>query len=113
MQFIEHLAALEIAHNAMLGAISAAWMNFVALFKRKKPAALVVCIRKAAEEVLIREVGEGKRWELSGTFFSLMIFFFHLTLIFRFLHRRHPARDFLCDRLGGIRRVEEFSIDVA
>lgn len=27
-------------------------------------------------------------------------------LILRFLHRRQPARDFLCDRLGGIRRVE-------
>lgn len=26
------------------------------------------------------------------------------TLIFLFLHRRHPARDFLCERRGGIRR---------
>lgn len=34
-------------------------------------------------------------------------FFFCLTLILRFLHRRHPARDFLCDRLGGIRRAPD------
>lgn len=69
MQFIEHLAALEIAHHAMLGAISAAWMNFVALFKRKKPAALVWCIRKAAEEDSHSGSRRGKAVGIVGDFF--------------------------------------------
>lgn len=40
-----------------------------------------------------------------SNFFFINLFF--LTLILRFLHRRHPARDFLCDLLGGIRRVPD------
>jgi hypothetical protein len=40
--------------------------------------------------------------------FHFSFFFFSfLTLILRFLHRRHPARDFLCDRLGGMGRVSD------
>lgn len=31
MQFVEHLAALEVAHDTMFGAISAARMDFIAL----------------------------------------------------------------------------------
>lgn len=75
MQFIEHLAALEIAHNAMLGAISAAWMNFVALFQRKKPAALVWCIRKAAEEGSHSGSRRGKAVGIVGDFFFPKDFF--------------------------------------
>lgn len=32
MQLIEHLATLEITHDAMFGAISTSWMNFVTLY---------------------------------------------------------------------------------
>jgi hypothetical protein len=35
MQFFEHLAALEIAHDTMFGAVSAARMNFIALYIKK------------------------------------------------------------------------------
>lgn len=34
MQFLEHLAALEVAHDTMFGAISAARMDFIALYNK-------------------------------------------------------------------------------
>lgn len=34
MQFFEHLPALEITHDTMFGAISAARMDFIALYER-------------------------------------------------------------------------------
>jgi hypothetical protein len=36
VQFIEHLPVLEIAHDTMFGAVSAARMDFIALFKRAR-----------------------------------------------------------------------------
>ena len=58
-----------VAVAVMLGAISAAWMNFVALFKRKKPAALVWCIRKAVEEHSHSGSRRGKAVGIVGDFF--------------------------------------------
>lgn len=108
MQFVEHLAALEVAHDTMFGAISAARMDFIALCNKTMDRISFMYLR--AYKMLARSSRTKKMW-VPVHFLSASIFFyeylFFLTLILRFLHRRHPARDFLCDRLGGIRRVPD------
>ena len=64
--------ALKVAGHAMLGAVAASRMDLVTLDK-----GMISNVR-----CRITEPG--------------------LTLILRFLQRRQPARDFLCDRRGGI-----------
>jgi hypothetical protein len=63
--------SIEVASNAVLGAVSTSWMHLIAL-------------------------------PLSLDSQCLVAYGARPTLILRCLHRWHPARDFLCDRLGGI-----------
>jgi hypothetical protein len=107
MQFFEHMAALEVAHDTMFGAISAARMDFIALYNKTMDRISFMYLR--AWKMLARKSWTRRCGCLSNPIRFNLIYksFFFLTLILRFLHRRHPARDFLCDRLGGIRRVPD------
>lgn len=68
----EAVGVAKVARYAMLDTVAASWMDFIALSEQRLAVA-----------------APGTRPQ-SGT------------LILRFLHLRQPARDFRCDRRGGI-----------
>lgn len=90
MELLGHIGALEVAGHAMLDAVATAWVNLIAL--EEILSVMRTCVRGKA---YTRARGRQRRNEQKGGLRSR-------TFIFRALHRRHPARLFLWDLLGGI-----------